>query len=200
MAIVLIATFAFGMTLKHYQPGTMTDAQIEAFPLEKDGWIGKERKVADYVLEVLKPVAIFQADYVNSEGVTVNLFMDYFASEKGGGGPHSPRNCVPGSGWVIESDRPHAIKFGNRTIPAHRFVLARGDYKQVMDFWYVTKYGETANDYKFKLYAMLSSLTLSPTDVAFVRFVSDADPASLAALDQFEQSFLPEIYARLPFE
>jgi len=149
---------------------------------------------------VLKPVAIFQADYVNRDGVTVNLFMDYFASEKGGGGPHSPRNCVPGSGWVIASDQPHPIQFGSRTIPAHRFVLARGDYKQVMDFWYVTKYGETANDYKFKLYAMLSSLTLSPTDVAFVRFVSDSDPASLAALDQFEQSFLPEIYSRLPFE
>ena len=69
-----------------------------------------------------------------------------------------------------------------------------------MDFWYITNYGETANDYVFKFYEMLSALTLQPKDVAFVRFVADGDPQSLEALEQFKELFLPEIYDRLPFK
>ena len=74
-----------------------------------------------------------------------------------------------------------------------------GELRKVMDFWYVTKYGETPSDYTFKFYVMLSSLALQPTDVAFIRFFTAADSVSLAALDRFEQASLPLIYERLPF-
>jgi hypothetical protein len=47
---------------------------------------------------------------------------------------------------------------------------------------------------------MISSLTLRPTDVAFVRFVGRDDPQSLQALEQFEKSFVPVIYSFLPFD
>ena len=78
--------------------------------------------------------------------------------------------------------------------------LRLGDAAKIMDFWYITKYGETSNDYTFKFYAMLSSLTFKPTDVAFIRIITDNDSASVSALDDFEQSVLEEIYERLPFE
>ena len=68
-----------------------------------------------------------------------------------------------------------------------------------MDFWYVTRRGETANDYQFKLYTMISSLTLQPTDVAFIRFAAYDTPAGLQALDDFEQTFVPLIYSYLPY-
>ena len=68
-----------------------------------------------------------------------------------------------------------------------------------MDFWYVTNYGETANDYVFKWYETLSSITFRPKDVAFIRIITNDDPRSLAALARFEQLFIRQIYSHLPF-
>ena len=66
-----------------------------------------------------------------------------------------------------------------------------------MDFWYITHYGETANDYMFKIYMLVSALTFKPRDIAFVRFVAQDDPKSLAALDEFQSLVLKEIYGHL---
>jgi len=68
-----------------------------------------------------------------------------------------------------------------------------------MDFWYITRYGETANDYKLKFYTMISSLTLRPTDKAFVRFVANGDSLSIAAMEEFEAVIIGDIYGHLPF-
>ena len=68
-----------------------------------------------------------------------------------------------------------------------------------MDFWYVTNFGETANDYTFKLHLLASALTFKPRDVAFVRFIAGDDPASLKALEQFQALAVKEIYRYLPF-
>jgi hypothetical protein len=94
---------------------------------------------------------------------------------------------------------PREININGRIIKANRFHLRLGETKQVMDFWYITRHGETANDYKFKIYTMLSSLTLQPTDVAFIRFVAYDTPSGKQALDDFEQTFVPVIYGYLPY-
>ena len=197
--IIVIITFVFVYLVKNYQPASNLDVNLADFPLEIDGWIGEKEDIPDYVFTQLNPVDIFSADYFNRNGIQVNLFVDYFESNNVGG-PHSPRNCLPGSGWVILESTDRNIKFGNRTISASRMNLRLGDVSKIMDFWYLTKYGETSNDYMFKFYAMLSSLTFNPTDVAFIRIITNSDSASVSALDDFEQSVLEEIYNRLPFE
>jgi hypothetical protein len=46
---------------------------------------------------------------------------------------------------------------------------------------------------------MISSLTLRPTDKAFVRFVASQDSQGIAALEDFERLFIGEVYGHLPF-
>jgi len=197
--IILIITFVFVYLVRNYQPASTHEVNLADFPLEIDGWIGEKEDIPDYVFTQLNPVDIFSANYINKNGVRINLLVDYFESNNVGG-PHSPRNCLPGSGWVILESADRNIKFGNRSIAASRMNLRLGETGKIMDFWYLTKYGETSNDYLFKFYAMLSSLTFKPTDVAFIRIITDSDSASVSALNDFEQSVLGEIYARLPFE
>ncbi|MDH4158305.1 MAG: EpsI family protein [candidate division Zixibacteria bacterium] len=199
MLAILAVTFLFAVVIRTSQPETAYDVRVADFPLEKESWVGEKEVIPTYVFKQLNPVDIFAANYVNDRGEIVNLVIDYFAGDKAGG-PHSPRNCLPGSGWAIESTAERKIPSGDRTIPAQRFALRLGNSGKVMDFWYITRYGETANDYALKFYTMLSSLTLHRTDVAFIRFVCNSDSTSLAAMDRFQQLFLPDIYARLPFD
>ena len=197
---IVLFTFIFGFAIKHYRPETSTNAGIEDFPLQKDGWIGQKDNLIPAIVDMLNPTKIFSATYTDQVGNKVHLFFDYFAQQNVRGGPHSPRNCLPGSGWTIRGTEKRVILLRGRPIIIGRFDLRMGESKKVMDFWYITRYGETANDYMFKIYAMISSLTFKPNDIAFIRIIGVGDQAGLSALDDFEKSFVEEIYDHLQFD
>jgi len=195
IAIALLLAGLAGWLIKYHSPGALVSSGWSEFPLEKDGWIGTEDVVAQGVIDLLKPDHIFNANYVDAEGFRVNLFLGSFSDLRGG--PHSPLNCLPASGWIVESSESRAIALEQRTIPARRLMLRYKQQSYVMDFWYITPLGETGNDYQLKLYQMLAALTLKPRHLIFARFVvRDTDPGR-AALDRFEQAFTADIYARL---
>lgn len=196
---LLAITFAGATTLKLYRPQSSGNVSFDDFPLELGDWKGMREPIDRWTMELLNPKDIFSATYTNPEGIRVHLFFDFFSSEAAFGGPHSPRNCLPGSGWVINGTEDIPIDIGDRTIKARRFELRREGSVQIMDFWYVTRHGETANDYVFKWYETLSSLTLKPRDVAFIRIVTAGDEKSLAVLPEFEKLFVTKVYSYIPF-
>jgi len=196
---VIALTFLLGATLKFYRPGVDKQASLASIPLEKDDWVGNEFQFDESTLQLLNPDQVFSAVYTNELGKNVHLFVDYYSPTNKSGSIHSPRNCMPGSGWIMDKTEARNIEFGGKLISAHRIYLRRGNVEQVMDFWYVTRFGETANDYKFAIYSMLCSLTFQPKDRAFIRFVTFNDPISLEAMENFESIYLSEIYSHLPF-
>lgn len=196
---ILVLSSTFSYAIKQFQPKINSTSRLEDFPLQKDGWTGQREKVASFVVDMLKPEEILSATYTNEAGIKINLLFDYFSPQKGGG-PHSPRNCLPGSGWVINKVEKREIISGDRRINAGRFYLRFSNSKLVMDFWYITRYGETHNDYIYKLYLMIGSLSFKLTDVAFIRIITNNDTESLQALDEFEEMFVEEIYNHLPFD
>ncbi|MCP4581928.1 MAG: EpsI family protein [candidate division Zixibacteria bacterium] len=197
---ILVLTFSFGYVLRYAKPAGGQIANLESFPMTLGQWHGKADQVPQATIDLLDPDYLFSATYINPQGFRVQLFFDYFSSGGSSGGVHSPRNCLPGSGWAIMGSRDKAIVIDNRNIGASRFHLRLGESKQVMDFWYVTRNGETSNDFIFKIHTMLSALTLKPTDMAFIRFVALDTPGSLAALEEFEKTFVPVIYNYLTFD
>ncbi len=197
---IVILTFLSGFAIRHHKPEISTGARIEDFPLLKDGWIGQKDNLIPAVIDMLNPTEIFSATYTDAVGNKVHLFFDYFAQQNVRGGPHSPRNCLPGSGWTIRGMEKRKIILRGRPITIGRFDLRMGESKKVMDFWYITRYGETANDYMFKFYLLISSLTFKPNDIAFIRIIGVGDQAGLSALDDFEKSFVEEIYDHLQFD
>lgn len=196
---VLLAVFIFTTVLRYFKPDSPRPADFERFPFRVGEWAGKKDPVPDFLVDALKPDNIFSATFTNRNGHQVQLFFDYFAGKNAARGIHSPRNCMPGSGWAITDASENIINLSNRVIPASRFVIQNTKNRQCMDFWYVTRYGDTSNDYVFKLYLMLSSLTFQPNDVAFIRIIGSDTPDGRKALDDFEHQFIGEIYKSLPF-
>jgi len=196
---IVLVVFVFTMLLTYFRPVSAGDVNFDDFPMEFGQWKGKKENITQTVIDMLNPMDITSISYVNDEGINIHLFFDYFSSDASFGGPHSPRNCVPGSGWIIENTYEKNIELNGRIIHSGVFELRFEKSLSVMEFWYVTHFGETANDYRFKLYELLSALTFSPRDVAFIRFVTSNDPKSLEALKEFQSLVIPEIYNQLPF-
>lgn len=199
MLALLCATFAFSATIKYYRPVASHRVDVSQFPLQKGEWTGHTLFIDRGILDMLNPDAIFNALYANNSGDEIDLFFSYFAGDNAQGGVHSPRNCMPGGGWVILETQPRMIKVGNASVPASRMMVRFGKTVRAVDYWYITRYGETSSDYALKLYTMISALSFKPTDVSFVRFIGNADPDGLQQLDSFEQQFAQEVYRLLPF-
>lgn len=196
---LILISFIFTSVIRYYRPSSPELKPFESFPMQVGEWSGEKEEIAPEVIALLNPQEIISATYTNPDGQQVHLLFDFFSADGAFGGPHSPRNCLPGSGWTIEEVVEVPLKTESRNIPAGRFQLRYDDSRMVMDFWYITHYGETSNDYVFKLYELLSALTFKSRDVAFVRFVTDNNPKSLSALEDFKQTVLPELYTYLPY-
>lgn len=198
--VFILLTFALTMTIKFYRPTSEGQVSFADFPVQIGEWKGYPEEISQGVLDLLKPQDIFSATYVHPKGYMVHLMFDFFSSDAVIGGPHSPRNCLPGSGWEVEQGEDKDIDFNGRVIPAGQFILRKDEKVELMDFWYATRYGETASDYTFKLYEILSALTFQPRDKAFIRFITYDTPESRQALSEFQSLALKEIYQRFPFD
>ena len=68
-------------------------------------------KLTDYVMRVYVPTSSEKPQAGAFEGQTrqaaapVWLYVGYYGSQRTGATYHSPKNCLPGGGWVFKSTR-----------------------------------------------------------------------------------------------
>ena len=73
---------------------------LSEFPRQIGAWtLHKEGTVEPEVQEVLRADDLLTRNYVNvAERMQADLFIAAFRSQRDGKTPHSPKNCLPGSG------------------------------------------------------------------------------------------------------
>src|SRR5579863_2711920 len=72
--------------------------------------------------EILKADDLLTRTYTGPEG-GANLFIAYFKTQRQGQSPHSPKNCLPGSGWEqVSSDRIDLPVPGGTPIHINQYV------------------------------------------------------------------------------
>jgi EpsI family protein len=132
------------------------------------------------------------------------LYIGYFKTQKEGKTNHSPRQCLPGAGWSpIETtslmlDVPAA---NSGQIPANRYLMEKGDEKELFLFWYQGRGRQLANEYIVKAYLMWDSITRNRTDGALIRVNAPASSnpdKALEKLMEFIRSFYPVLSKFIP--
>lgn len=133
-----------------------------------------------------------------------SLYVAYFKTQRTGISPHSPKVCLPGSGWVpSESDRLE-IPVPGRTDPitVNRYVVAKGEYRSLVLYWYHTAHRTIADEYAAKVYTVLDSVRYRRSDTSLVRIVvpylSESDTKAEPLAIAFIQNVYPALSAHLP--
>jgi len=60
----------------------------------------RDNTMDEGVKESLRADDYLARDYSASRGRTIGLFLAFFKSQRAAQTPHSPKNCLPGSGWI----------------------------------------------------------------------------------------------------
>lgn len=132
-----------------------------------------------------------------SESYPLTLLVAYFEAQVEGRSPHSPKNCLPGSGWepVESSIVQVAIPATGEKIPVNRYLLAKDEARILMFYWYQSSRRAVASEYAAKLYLVRDALLLRRTENAIVRL---SVPLRHAADKQSEDAAIDLLRAVYP--
>jgi EpsI family protein len=170
---------------------------LGTWQLTQEGVVDEETKT------VLKADDLLLRSYAEGNIRGASLFIAAFKSQRTGKAPHSPKNCLPGSGYTqLESSDYNITLNGGRVITVNRYVVAHGNERSVVMYWYQSRDRVVANEFRAKFWVMADALRYNRTDTALVRVVvpvinRDEDQATNTAQD-FIKNFFEPLHQYLP--
>lgn len=148
-------------------------APLSGFPAQVGPWKLAQQGVIDQeTMDVLRADDLLTRWYVAPGSGGANLFVAFFKSQRAGQSPHSPKNCLPGSGWQpSENSRVDALVQGEQPIRINQYVVAKGDEQSVVLYWYQSHGRVIADEFAAKFYLVADSIRTHRSDTALVRVV-----------------------------
>ena len=175
LAAALIASAAIFLQARGRSEIFPPRLPLQSFPAQLSAWTGTDIAIQKDVLEVLGPGDFLLRVYQNpaEKQPFVDLFIAYFPSQRTGDTIHSPKHCLPGSGWLpVESSRVTLSLPGHRPFPANRYVIAKADSRQLVLYWYWAHDRGVASEYWAKFYLVADSMRMNRSDGALVRITT----------------------------
>lgn len=206
-AALLVQIFAFYALASRpeYSPAAKP---LALFPSTLGSWVGaKDYPIEQETLDVLRADDTLDRLYVDpTTRRGVILFIAFFKTQRYGQSPHSPRNCLPGSGWepiAGMSSRPAVAAPGEAApIVINKFVTAHGDEQSVTLYWYQSHGRVIASEYSAKFWSVADSIRYHRSDTSIVKLTimvnnGDIDAATKTGYD-FLQAMFPALLRQLP--
>lgn len=174
---------------------------LAEFPLDFGAWrTVQEGVVEKETMDVLKADDVLTRVYYDTVGHRgASLFVAYFRSQRTGQMPHSPKNCLPGSGWTpSESDIiPLRVPGLAAPIEVNRYVVAKGEDKSVVLYWYQSRDRVIASEYRARFYMIADAIRHNRTDTALVRVVVPVSSAGVETAAKTAQDFVIAFFLTL---
>jgi EpsI family protein len=182
-------------------------APLASFPTEVSGW----RSLGDIpidaeTLELLKADDTLNRKYLSpAANAVVFFYIAYFKTQRTGATPHSPKNCLPGSGYEpVEPPATISIAVPGRAAPlvANQYVVARGEDKVVVLYWYQSHGRIIADEFSAKFWLVADAMRYRRSDTAVVKVqvpIRGGDnQAGISAATAFVQAAYPALAKALP--
>ena len=185
-------------------------ASFVEFPQKMDSWQGHRTSMEQFYLDVLKLDDYIISDFVEQDasGVanTVNFYSAWYESQLGGRAAHSPKTCLPGGGWIMQSLEQVEFKdilVSGKPLHVNRSVIVNGSEKQLVYYWFQQRGRTITNEYMVKWYIFWDSLTRQRTDGALIRVIiplsqgQSVDQAE-QVLHRFMRALVPKLEPYIP--
>jgi EpsI family protein len=191
----------WGATVEH--PPSPPD--LAQFPAAFGQWKQfREDPVEPEIQGLLGAGQLLSRSYVQKQtGDPASLFVAWFQSQTGGATqPHSPKACLPGSGWIPEVADQITLEAEPVAIRVNRYIVANRGQRAVVLYWFQTPRRAIANEWAAKFWLVSDALRDRRTDTSLIRIVVMAAPgkedAATATAIEFGRSLYPQLKAQLP--
>jgi EpsI family protein len=194
-AFVLLQTMSHGEAIIARQP-------LHTLPYALGPWSGEEQPLQPQVVQAVGVSDYTDRIYSQAAETPVQLYVGYYASQRTGDTIHSPKNCLPGSGWdPIQSGYATISVPTGRNIVVNEYVIQRDQNKQLVFYWYQGRGRVVASEYAGKFWMVADAISRNRTDGALVRVITpmnDGEDKARARLTSFTQTLFPTLDQLIP--
>jgi len=178
---------------------------LSEVPRTIGGWTGSDVTISQETLDILGAGNFLSRVYAqDGQPETIGLLIGYFPSQRTGSTIHSPKNCLPGSGWNFESSNYVDLK--DRAGQLHRvgeYAISNGLNRQLVVYWYQAHGRSVASEYVAKMDMVIDAMRLNRTDGALIRVSTPVGPqestaSARARVEAFTADLAPELPRFIP--
>lgn len=198
--VLLVGTAAF-LRSRSQAEDLPPRTELDRFPDQLGDWQSRQIYISEDVQKVLGHGDFMQRIFRRSpQEMPIELFIAYFPSQRTGSTIHSPKNCLPGSGWVpVESLHVPIKRPDSTVIQANRYVIQKSNARQLVMYWYQAHDRVVASEYLAKIYMVSDAFRLNRTDGALVRVITSLGESETPAEGQHRiERFLAFLFPVLP--
>ena len=175
---------------------------LDRFPCAVDQWrMTGESQLSGEVQTVLRASAVLLRQYVNRQGQTVELYIGYHDGGDRSGEIHSPKHCLPGSGWLKESSARLQIPAAGNKLNLVKAVYQKGDSRTLFLYWFQVRGKSISEEYALKAAEIANSVLSQRRDASLIRVsipIRASEQQAAAIGERFIGDVLPSIRAFLP--
>ena len=203
-AIICLLGTSVALHFRSAEEAIAPHTKVAQFPQVINGWKGTDIELTSDDVATLGSGQFLLRDYTRDSGPAVTLFLAYYPSQKTGDTMHSPKNCMPGSGWTPTKSSVINIRAADgRPITANRYVVAQGKDSMVVVYWYQAHGHTAASEYWAKWLLVRDAITMNRTDGALVRILTsvehnETEAGAQARAIQFAQQIAPSLDTYIP--
>jgi EpsI family protein len=200
-AAVLLGAFVLLHTVSHGEP-VIARQLLRDLPYRVGTWVGEERPLSERIVQAVSVSDYTNRIYFDQSSLPIQLYVGYYASQRTGDTIHSPKNCLPGSGWdPVRSGYTTIAVSGDRKIVVNEYVIQQDQDKELVFYWYQARGRIIASEYSGKFWMVADAITRNRTDGALVRLVTPMNDGENQAHDRlirFTQDLFPYLNELIP--
>ena len=165
--LLLGTTVLSGLTARRI-PETLA-VPLDQIDSRIEGWtaIGDATLPAP-TLHALAPTSYLVRTYrkANSE---LNLFIAFYSQQRAGESMHSPKHCLPGSGWEIWKHDSTFVPVHGKPVQINKYSIQNSGERMLMFYWYQSKTRIIASEYLGKFLLARDTILTGHTAGSIVR-------------------------------
>jgi len=167
--------------------------QFLSFPKQIGEWHGTVSYFDQSIYDVLGVDDSILISFKSQDTKQVQVYVGYYQSQREGDLIHSPKNCMPGSGWDITSTSIEEVKTSGENVKVIKLLLEKGINKQVVLYWFQSRGRFISSEYWQKIYLILDALFRGRTDGSFIRLIAPIDSRGEAYSTDYLKSFASDL-------
>jgi len=183
-----------------------------AIPYVLEGYRGtdvevdlEEQRIAGFTSYLLRsygdPGGVFEETVPAARAPSFSVYVGYYDGQTQGKTIHSPKNCLPGSGWEVLGSTTTEVKGPDGSVSVNRYLLQNKNQQALVLYWYQGRGRVQANEYAVKWDLLRDASLRQRSDEALVRIVvpiTESEDASLHLARSVAQSLIPALENALP--
>jgi exosortase D (VPLPA-CTERM-specific) len=183
-ATMLITVAGVSLSLPERPESIPPRTSFAQYPNVIGPWAGRREALEPIYVDALMLDDYHLADFTRGAEPPINFYIAWYDTQRAGRSVHSPRSCLPGGGWRIESLTQRSvpgIRAGRDALHVNRVLIQLGNQRLLVYYWFQQRGRVITNEYQVKWYLFWDALTRNRTDGALVRLMVPVAPGEPVA-------------------